>query len=351
MSKKKKNQYVGDAINLTVLLSSPLPLPTTNPYTIMLNEELEKLDGLTRHHFTWRKALLSRYDVFHVHWPEILVDGKSPLKKIVRQVFTALLLVRMTILQTAVVRTVHNVDLPHGISKRERVLLAWMDRRIDIRIVLNTHTPVPVGSTTVLIPHGHYVDWFSRFPRSERIPGRVTYFGSIRRYKSIDQLLKAFISIISPNLTLSISGRTSSDKLTQVVEEALAEDSRIIAHLGFVDDAALTRQVSEAQLAVLPYKEMHNSGAAFAALSIGRPVLVPRNDVNQELADEVGSVWIQMYDGELTADDIVGALAATLSIGSDERPDLTARDWKTGAEEHAHAYKLAAVARGKTKGI
>lgn len=344
MTKKK---IADDAKDLTVLLSSPRPLPTTNPYTIMLNDELKRLDGLTRHHFTWRGALLGKYDVFHVHWPEILVNGRSPLKKIVRQLLTALLLIRITIRRTGLVRTVHNVDLPSGLSKRERILLAWMDRRTDIRIVLNTHTPVPAGSPTVLIPHGHYVDWFAQFPRSERVQGLVTYFGSIRRYKSIDQLLKAFIETAptSPELGLTISGRTSSEELTQLVEETLKIDPRISAHLGFVDDAALTQQVTQAQLVALPYREMHNSGAAFAALSIGRPVLLPRNEVNQELADEVGPIWVQMYDGELSGDDIRDALSATQDIPKDSHPNLAARNWDVGAEQHARAYHLAAESR------
>ena len=335
----------------TVLLSSPRPLPTTNPYNIMLIDELEQLEGLTTKLFTWRGALLGNYDVFHVHWPEILVTGRTSLRKVARQLCTVLLLIKMTVLRTGLVRTVHNLELPSGISRRERFLLSWLDRRTDVRIVLNTHTPVPLSAPCILIPHGHYVDWFSRFARSEPIPGRITYFGSIRRYKSIDQLLNAFsnTSSTSPEITLTISGRTSSDELTQLVEGAMLADSRISAHLGFVDDAALTQQVSAAQLVVLPYREMHNSGAVLAALSIGRPVLLPRNEVNQELAEEVGQVWVQMYDGELGGEDIQKALAVTADIGVDARPDLSARRWDTGAQEHARAYRLAAGTRSRPR--
>ncbi len=61
---------------------------------------------------------------------------------------------------------------------------------------------------------------------------------------------------------------------------------------------------------VLPYREMHNSGAALTALSLNRPVLVPDNEVNRELAEEVGPGWVFRYDGELTGRHLLDALAA-----------------------------------------
>ncbi|MGO1315667.1 MAG: glycosyltransferase family 4 protein [Cellulomonadaceae bacterium] len=331
---------------LDVLLSSPRPLPTTNPYTIMLADHLADREDLTVQYFSWRRALLGRYDVFHVHWPEILVSGHSELKKLVRQAFTAAFLVRMQARRTAVVRSVHNIDLPDGISRRERLLLAWMDRRTDVRVVLNTHTPVPQGARTTLAAHGHYVDWFADYPRRDPVPGRVTYFGSIRRYKSVDRLLAAFqeTAATEPDLTLTLSGRPSSHELTAMVHAAEAADPRISAHLDFVDDAELTAQVTEATLVVLPYRHMHNSGATLAALSIGRPVLVPDTPVNAELAEEVGPGWVHTFAGELTGEDIRKALAAC--AGPDSRPDLSARDWPSGVDAHARAYHEAAAVRG-----
>ena len=30
-------------------------------------------------YFSWRAALLGRYDVFHVHWPELMIRGAEPV--------------------------------------------------------------------------------------------------------------------------------------------------------------------------------------------------------------------------------------------------------------------------------
>ena len=83
---------------LVVLQSSPRPRATTNPYNVMLGRLLEQDAEVELRYFAWRTAIFGRYDVFHAHWPEILVDGHSPAKKLARQglalIFFTLLRVR-----------------------------------------------------------------------------------------------------------------------------------------------------------------------------------------------------------------------------------------------------------------
>ena len=65
------------------------------------------------------------------------------------------------------------------------------------------------------------------------------------------------------------------------------------------------REVSESELVVLPYHQMHNSGSVLAALSLDRSVLVPDSEFNRSLAEEVGPGWVVTYDGDLTAESIL----------------------------------------------
>jgi beta-1,4-mannosyltransferase len=82
---------------LVVQQSFPRPRPTTNPYLVMLRDAVAAVPGVEVRTFTWRGALLDRYDVFHVHWPEILVSGHSPLKALVRQGLTVLLVANQSV--------------------------------------------------------------------------------------------------------------------------------------------------------------------------------------------------------------------------------------------------------------
>ncbi|MBW3084134.1 hypothetical protein KEM60_00318 [Austwickia sp. TVS 96-490-7B] len=335
---------------LRVLASFPQPRPTTNPYIVMLKECLEAHPQIHLDTFTWRRALTGDYDLFHAHWPEILVSGHTPLKALIRQALFAAMLTRMRARRTAIVRTVHNIDLPQGISWRERALLRRFERRTDLRIVLNPHTPAPEPTRT--IPHGHYRDWFAHYPDAAPQPGRVAYLGLIRRYKAVDTLIRAFIQTPtdSPARSLFIGGKPSSTELAQDMEELAARDPRVELALTFLPEADLVDAVRSAALLVQPAPDMHNSGTVLMALSLDRPVLIPDNAVNRDLAAEVGPGWIHTFTGTLTSDDIERALRdCTLQ---DTHPRLDGRDWSTTAHAHLQAYRAAfALPRAATAPI
>lgn len=332
---------------LTVLLSAPRPQRTTNPYIVMLAECLEADPEVDLRYFSWGEALRGRYDVFHAHWPENLASGRTLPRRVAREGLTALFLMRMRLRKVGIVRTMHNIELPSGLTPVQRLLLERFDAMTDVRIRINETTDAPADQTWVTILHGHYRDWFARYERDEQVPGRITYFGSIRRYKSIDRLLDAFAATRAehPGLSLSLSGKPSDDELRASVEQALADDGRISAHLDYIDDDELVRQVSAAEIAVLPYRHMHNSGGVLAALSLDRPVLVPANEANDRLADEVGAVWVQRFDDELTGDDLVSALEAVRGLPPDAQPDLGRRHWASAARDHVAAYRTALARR------
>ncbi|WP_307803106.1 glycosyltransferase [Frigoribacterium sp. PvP032] len=337
------------ARRLVVQQSFPRPRPTTNPYLVMLRDAVGAVPGVEVRTFDWKGALLGRYDVFHVHWPEILVSGQSPLKALVRQGLTVALVVKLWATRTAIVRTEHNLELPTGISRRERALLRWIERRTTLWVRLNAETPERTGALGALIPHGHYVDWFSRWPWPDREAGRVSYFGFIRRYKGVDGLLRAFRGVRGDDRRLHAAGKPSSPDLARGLEELAADDPRVSLDLRFLDDEALIETVRRAELVVLPYREMHNSGGVLTALSLGRPVLVPANEVNARLADEVGAGWVQQYADDLDAADVERALDAASQLADDDVPDLSARDWDRAGEAHVEAYRraVAAVRRGR----
>lgn len=332
----------GEAMaGLIVQQSFPEPRPTTNPYLVMLRDSIKELPGVELRTFSWRNALTRRFDVFHVHWPEILVSGHSPLKKLVRQALTLLLVGKLAVTRTPIVRTVHNLDLPDGISRRERWLLRVIDRRTTLRIRLNPLTPLPEGAPFETIVHGHYRGWYQPFERSPRVPERLAYVGLIRRYKGVDALLAAFRSVGSADATLTVGGKPSSDDLVAQLRALAADDPRIALHFAFLSDAELVSSVTAAELVVLPYREMHNSGGALSALSLDRPVLVPDNDVNRMLAAEVGERWVSRYDGDLTGAHLEAALAAAEDIPQGERPDLSRREWDDAGRAHVAAYRRA----------
>ncbi|MBO1767455.1 glycosyltransferase [Allobranchiibius sp. GilTou38] len=327
---------------LTVLQSGPRPLPTTNPYNILLAQSVEARDAIDYRYFSWREALLGRHEVFHAHWPEAMLQGRTPLRSVARQALFALLLVKWKARRTAVVRTVHNIGLPQGISRRETLLLHAFEHQTVLGICLNEHTPVPHARARHVIPHGHYRPWYDRYPRSTARTGHFAYFGMIRRYKGVDGLVRAFQETTDPALSLTVAGKPSTPALGADLEQLVSTDPRIRFAPGFLENPDLVTAITEAEMVVLPHPEMHNSGSALAALSLDRPVLIQDNAVNRDLQSEVGAGWVHLYAGNLTGTDLIDALEALRANPPTGRPRLETREWDLSAALHEDAYRHAA---------
>lgn len=331
---------------------------TGPPRPLVVLEVLDPPDGTTRYvdqvvhdlpedvhvrWFTWREALTGRYDVLHVHWPERLVRSRrGRLHRLGVRAAFCMLMLRVTLLRTAVVRTEHNVD-PHEPGDRvEQRLLAWLRRRTTVSVRLNTVTAPHPTAIDAVVPLGHFRERFAAHPRSARVPGRVVYAGIIRDYKGVDLLLDAFAALGDRrDLSLRVVGRPHTERWRQLVEAAAAADPRITARLEFVDDATLVAELTAAELTVLPYRDLHNSGALLVALSLDVPALVTRTPTTAALAAEVGPGWIRLLDGELDAAALAAAVDAVRTAPPTGRPALDDRDWSRISQRYGELFHVA----------
>jgi beta-1,4-mannosyltransferase len=291
-------------------------------------------------YFSWRRALFGNYDVFHVHWPELMIRGEGRLRRFGKRRAMRMLVLRLRARRIPLVRTLHNVRPHEEGSAPEQRSLARFDQAVDLYIRLNPTTELPTEADAVTIPHGHYVDQFAVHPLPPSESGRILYFGIIRAYKGVDRLFDAFRQLDDDSLTLRVVGSPSVGQRA-IVEGRCALDKRTSAWLRYVDDAELVDEIGRAELIVLPYREMHNSGSILVALSMARPVLVPSSPANDALSAEVGPGWIISYDGELSPRHIQDALEVVRTTAPEARPDLSRRDWRLLGEEHHAAYERA----------
>nr|WP_284288160.1 hypothetical protein [Angustibacter aerolatus] len=170
---------------MRVLQSFAPPRPTTNPYLVLLQRNLP--EPVRSSPFSWRLALTGRYDVLHVHWPEVLLRGSSRLRTLSRQARFALLLARLRLRRTPVVRTRHNLTAHEPAGRLEGLLVRALDRRTRVSVLLNPVLPAPGPERSVVVLHGHYRDWFAAHPRDEAVPGRLLFFGLVRPYKQVPE--------------------------------------------------------------------------------------------------------------------------------------------------------------------
>lgn len=310
--------------------------PTTNPYLAQLVGALNNRPDVRVYLFDFKRAFFGRYEVFHVHWPEVLFGGANPVGRLARRMRTALLMVRLTLTRTPIVRTWHNTERPEGLSAWDHRLLDAFDKRTRVVVRLNDVTDPPLDVPVHTVPLGHYRDWYEDHPRADPISGRASYVGLIRRYKGVESLVSAFHGLRDPAMSLTVAGRPSTPELARAIQELAEGDERIEFRFEFVEEADFVRLVTSSELIALPFVQMHNSSTVLTALSLARPVLVPANVVNRRLADEVGSGWIHMYEGELTSEDVERALNAGMP---EDEPNLDSRDWETSARLHVTAFR------------
>ncbi|MFE6509842.1 glycosyltransferase [Nocardioides sp. NPDC057767] len=319
--------------------------PTTNPYIVQLVETLGRRDDTEVVLFGFARAIAGRYDVFHVHWPELMTTSAgTPLRRLARRLLTTAFVARLRLTRTPVVRTWHNLARPDGLTRWDHRLLDALERRTRHVIRLTDQTAPPLDVPTSTIVHAHYRDWFEPVIEAlaepvETVERRVLYFGLIKPYKGVEQLLEAVTDHPEADLDVRLVGSPSDPTLADRVRAAVEADPRVSAELSYADDATLAAEVAAAALVVLPYKAMHNSGALLLALSLDTPVLAPANEVNRRLAEEVGEGWLHLFEGTLTIEDLERALKAVAANPPGDRPDLSAREWPESAALHAAAFR------------
>lgn len=191
--------------------------------------------------------------------------------------------------------TVHNV-LPHEHRHRwaEVELAQLLADRADLIHVLSEETPALVAPSyqldpakVVVIEHasylGYYPDWITREEARSRLglgsdQTVLVTLGGIRPYKALDTLLDVFEELgrDDPALQLLIAGRVMGGSAADRLSERCARHARVTAHLEYVPDDELQVWMKAADLAVLPYRDILNSGAFLLAQTFGLPVVAPR---------------------------------------------------------------------------
>jgi len=299
-------------------------------------------EGVRNVQFTWIRGLFGRYDVLHIHWPDRLVRGHG-LRGAGRLLACAALLVRIAATRAPVVRTAHNLVSHDQLGTLERWFCTCVDRLTTVVIRLTPEGAPALDVPTVVIPHPHYEEVFGTFDQLPAEPGLFVFAGHLRRYKGIEELLTAFADIDDRRVRLRVVGAAEDPQLAEQLLEGARRDARVSIGLGAVPDAVFVEELTRAQVVVLPYRDFYNSGVLLAALSVGRPVLVPRSATTEALAREVGAGWLLLYDGPITGRLLMDALERMPSPPAD-RPTFLARDPTAVGAQH-HAVYLAAARR------
>jgi beta-1,4-mannosyltransferase len=136
---------------------------------------------------------------------------------------------------------------------------------------------------------------------------------------------------------LIVAGYTSNEELRNRILQLASGHPNIHCLLRWMKDDELTALLQLSDVAVLPYMEVTNSGAALLALSAQLPILGPNMGSLPELQQLAGQDWVRLYDGRISRSHINGAL--TWMEASRRPVNMKPFSWEGIAADTAGFYR------------
>jgi len=196
--------------------------------------------------------------------------------------------------KTKIIFTSHNV-LPHEVLPGEATAYRFLYAMATGLIVhsqasqnaLRSFMGPNLKTPLTVIPHGHY----GELVKSEGLTRTaalkvldlsdmcyIVFFGAIRPYKGVDILLRAIAGLSEwpHDLKVLIAGHlmagVTEEELYRLRDE-LGIHERVILKLEYLPESLIPAIFAIADMIVLPYRKIDQSGVLMTALAAGRPVL------------------------------------------------------------------------------
>ncbi|MES2823047.1 MAG: glycosyltransferase family 4 protein [Pseudomonadota bacterium] len=295
--------------------------------------------------YSHKKAILGKFDILHFHWPDGYINQRNLLKAVQRALLFSLIILIAKLKGAHIVWTVHNVT-PHDAfhPKLSRFFMHWFINRCNGLIFMSEESKAtflqiykpPATIRYAIIPHGHYR---SSYPAAiDKVSAKIKlglpadkkvllFCGMIKPYKNIDSLIQTFAQTNLSHYELVIAGKPDSPQLAEQLHQHKGDHANIHLFLQFIPDDQLHIYLSAADIVILPYKSILNSGALLLALSFNKPVIAPHIGAFVALQQELGKQWIHSYDGDLQVGTLSKALLQLEALERTTICPLENYDW------------------------
>lgn len=215
-----------------------------------------------------------------------------------------------------VVVTLHDIESFHGKSNKTTQNLCF--KRIDEIVVHNSickdQLALKLKNRDIhIIAHGHYLDFFDKLPSKPRETGtplNLLFFGQIKEVKGLEIALEAISKLgdIKEKVHLTIAGKTWHTKPETYLNliKSLGIENNVTTRFEYIPNEELPDLFKEADLIVLPYKQIYQSGVLMMAMTLGRPCLTSNLDTFDDIiTDGVNGYLFETEDSDSLANKII----------------------------------------------
>ncbi|WP_179045259.1 glycosyltransferase [Sphingobium lactosutens] len=254
-------------------------------------------------------AASDRRTIFHLHWPDpLFADVRDGFDYQVRASNFLQAVQAFKATGGIFLWTVHN-RLPHD-APFGPLAIAFHRQLAEAANVIHLHDAAALAEVRecyalddrkcIIVPHGSYEGCygpaFNKYQSRQLlglkdVESLILFFGQIRPYKGLDELIHAFHDITGradrEQVHLLIAGKPLggfSPGHARLMEE---NNPRIHILDGFIPDTKVPLLFGAADVVALPYRDVLTSGNLMLAANYGKPVVAPRLP-SLSLVDEAG---------------------------------------------------------------
>jgi len=274
-------------------------------------------------------SFIQKRTICHFHWFHV-----GPL-----ELFNIIL---AKLLRRKVIVTAHDVEaFVKGLSVPLFVRFAY--NLCDVVIAHNQVSrqelieKVELSSEKIhVIPHGNYLHALSKLPEQNvarkhlKLPENVNvllFFGQIKDVKGLDVLLDAMCEIVVefPDTVLLIAGKVWKTDFSQyaclIDKYGISGNCR--ADIRYIPDSEVANYYAAADLVVLPYHKIYQSGVLLMAMSYGRAVVVSDlPGMVEVVTDKATGLVFKAGNAEHLADTILSVFREPKSLSFLEKNAL-----------------------------
>jgi len=240
-----------------------------------------------------RSAITFRPTVISLDWIHQYALAPGWIQSLFKSILFALdvLLVKF-LFKPKLIWTIHN--LQHH-DPRPRRIERWISSFFathctKVRLLgsgversVTDYLKIPVTKCTIL-PEGPYIGWYPEGQSRESARKELNlnakdrvwlYLGTLRPYKGVEDLMDAFLKTKNAGHQLVIAGNPWNKAYAGSLFEKAHGHHNIRIHAESVPDDKLQTFFAAADLVVLPFRHVLNSGSVLLAMGFGKAVVAP----------------------------------------------------------------------------
>jgi glycosyltransferase involved in cell wall biosynthesis len=136
-----------------------------------------------------------------------------------------------------------------------------------------------------VVPEGPYIGWYPEGENRETARKKLgigetervwLYLGTLRPYKGVEALMDAFGKLAGPGSVLLIAGNPWNKAYSEELLQKAKGNPGIRIFAKSIPDGELQTFFGAADLVVLPFRHVLNSGSVLLAMGFGKAVVAPR---------------------------------------------------------------------------